>query len=45
MGDLPAFQPPVSMAVFFHRNVSLDQKHQDSKEKIASYENIPPPRQ
>ena len=45
MGDLPAFQPPVFMAIFFHRNVSLDQKHQDSKEKIASYENIPPPHQ
>jgi len=24
MGDRPAFQPPVSMAVFIHRNVSLD---------------------
>jgi hypothetical protein len=45
MGDLPGLQPPVSMTVLFHRNVSLDQKHQDSKEKIASYENIPPPRQ
>ena len=45
LGDLPAFQPPVSVAVFIRHNVSLDQKHQDSKEKIASYENIPPPRQ